>query len=100
MKKQSIWKDLNSLECSKIKEDKVCDVLIVGGGITGLSILYELKNSGLDVILVERNTVGQGVTSRSTAKATFLQDNTIINIKNLVSDEAAKRYLEDRKSVV
>lgn len=96
MKTQSLWKDLDYFECSRLTEERICDVLIVGGGITGLSVMYELRNSGLDVMLVERNISGQGVTSRSTAKVTFLQDNTIINIKNLVSDEAAKRYLKSQ----
>lgn len=88
----SIWKDVDSKDCKIVKENMKTDVLIIGGGMTGLSILYELKNSGLKVTLVERERCGSGVTSRSTAKMTFLQDNTISNI----GKKKAKKYLKSQ----
>ena len=50
------------------------DVLIIGGGISGVLTAYNLNNSGLKVALVERNEIGSGITSKMTAKVTFLQD--------------------------
>ncbi len=96
MKTNSIWKEIKDDVCSKIKDDCDTDVLIVGGGITGLSLLYELRNSGLKTMLVERNRCGQGVTSRSTAKITFLQDNTITNIDSLMGRGKALGYLRSQ----
>lgn len=57
----------------KLSSNKKCDVLIVGGGITGISSAYQLINKGLKVILVERNKIGGGITSRTTGKLTYLQ---------------------------
>ncbi len=97
MKTQSIW---NSKKCKKLpslQENLETDILIIGGGMTGLSSLYHLsKNSNLKPILVEANTCGRGVTSKSTAKITYLQDNTIMNIAKLIGSEKAKAYIHSQ----
>lgn len=89
MKKRSIWLNEQMENCQKIENDREVDVLIIGGGITGLSTLFELKNSGLNIILVERNTCGCGVTSRSTAKITYLQEKIYMNIRKSSIDLAS-----------
>ena len=50
------------------------DVLIIGGGITGLTTAYYLKDSNLNVCLVEKNYIGMGVTSKTTGKINYLQE--------------------------
>jgi len=100
MKNYSIWLEKSKInKCNKIHEDLNVDVLIVGGGITGLSTLYHLKDSGLNTILVERNTCGQGVTSRSTAKITYLQEKVYMNIRNY-DTEIASKYLKSQIDAV
>ena len=44
-----------------------CDVAIIGGGFTGLSIARELKRAAadLDVVLLERDVVGHGASGRN-----------------------------------
>ena len=49
------------------------DVLIIGGGISGLSNAFYLKDKNLKVALIEKDRVGLGATARSTAKITFMQ---------------------------
>jgi glycine/D-amino acid oxidase-like deaminating enzyme/nitrite reductase/ring-hydroxylating ferredoxin subunit len=46
--------------------------VVVGGGIFGLSTALRLAESGHEVVVIERNRVGSGVTGRSTAKVTAL----------------------------
>lgn len=96
MKKYSLWQDVKVSTLPSIDEDMEVDVLIVGGGITGITTLYKLQDSGLKTILIERNVCGMGVTSKSTAKITFLQDNTISNINDLVGKFEAKRYAKSQ----
>src|SRR5574344_654130 len=44
MKKISIWIDnIKDKELPKLKENITCDILIIGGGIAGLSTAYNLK---------------------------------------------------------
>lgn len=52
-------------------KDKIeVDVVIVGGGITGLTTAYILKHSGLTVAVIEKDTIGGGTTGRTTGKVT------------------------------
>jgi gamma-glutamylputrescine oxidase len=41
------------------------DVLVVGGGITGVSLLHHLGKRGIDAVLVERNHLAAGASGRN-----------------------------------
>lgn len=52
------------------------DVAVIGAGIAGLSIAYELLDRGQSVIVLDRGQIGSGMTARTTAHlATALDDN-------------------------
>lgn len=93
MKYKSKW--LDDLEKSKYKslqEDISCDVLIIGGGLTGLSIAYYLNEANLKTVLVERNYLGSGASCRSTAKINYLQD-----ILYKISKDKVNSYIKSQR---
>ncbi|MBQ2639489.1 MAG: FAD-dependent oxidoreductase [Bacilli bacterium] len=97
MKTNSIWTSNISLgKTNKLTKDIELDVLIIGGGITGLSTAYHLMNKNLKVALVERNKIGMGITSRSTAKITFLQENIYSKLKKNYDEEISRMYLNSQ----
>ena len=49
------------------------DILIIGGGITGFSVAYFLKDYKGRIALIDRNDIGNGTTSKSSAKITYMQ---------------------------
>lgn len=97
MKEKSIWREgFPKNSCTKLEKDLDVDVLIIGGGMTGISTAYHLRNSNLNVCLVEKNMIGGGVTSRTTGKLTYLQENIYSTLKTYVGKEQAKLYLESQ----
>lgn len=101
MKKSSIWLDNIDFNINEsLNKDIDVDVLIIGGGITGLSIAYHLINSNLKVCLVEKNIVGHGVTARTTGKLTYLQELIYTKLDKTFGSEKAKLYLESQKEAI
>ena len=80
--------------------DNIVDVLIIGGGMTGINTFYQLKDSTLEVLLVEQNKIGMGVTVNSTGKLTYLQDNLYEKIKKSNDEVKAKEYLESQRDAI
>ena len=74
MKKNSIWESYLDSNFNELNKNIECDVLIIGGGIAGILTSYYLNNSNLNIVLVERNKILSGITSKMTAKVTLLQD--------------------------
>jgi len=71
--RQSVWIDRDDLllpstqpKYPKLTTDLDTDVLVVGGGIAGLHIAYELLNKGKKVVLVDDGKIGSGETGRTT----------------------------------
>lgn len=93
----SVWKDYYKKKSyESLNRDITVDVLIIGGGITGISSLFHLKDSNLDVALVEQNKIGLGVTGNSTGKLTFLQNDLIDKIRYFYDDKVASLYLNSQ----
>ncbi len=95
MKNYSIWQDIvNDNNYNELLNDISVDVLIIGGGITGISTLYHLKDSKLNVLLVEQNKIGMSTTSRSTGKLSYLQNDLIDKIRISCGDDEAINYVK------
>lgn len=100
MKNYSIWSEELKNKYSKLDNDIKVDVLIIGGGITGISTAYHLRNSKLNVCLVEKNIIASGVTSRTTGKLTYLQENIYSKLKTYHNIDKTKLYLESQKDAI
>src|SRR3954469_13127839 len=66
-KTQSLWMDLDPIPAPRLAASVRTDVAVIGGGIAGLSIAYELIERGLSVAVVDRGKIGRGMTARTTA---------------------------------
>ncbi|MBZ9775111.1 NAD(P)/FAD-dependent oxidoreductase [Mesorhizobium sp. CO1-1-8] len=45
--------------------DRICDVVVIGGGFTGLSAAAHLAKAGTDVVLIEAHRFGDGASGRN-----------------------------------
>lgn len=91
----SIWEKSAEHTCfNPLKESKHTDVLIVGGGITGILCAYMLKNADVDCILVEADRICSGITIDTTAKITLGHGLLYDKLIKLFGQEKAQLYLE------
>ncbi|MBI3255985.1 MAG: FAD-dependent oxidoreductase [Candidatus Andersenbacteria bacterium] len=68
---QSLWeKTAQAPSFQGLSEDLQVDVVVIGGGITGLTTAYLLQRAGKKVAVVEAARIGMGVTGYTTAHIT------------------------------
>lgn len=101
MKEKAIWLDnISRNKYPKLENDIECDILIIGGGITGISCGYFLKNCKKKIVLVEGNKICTGTTAKSTGKLTYLQDNMLNKISNIYNEKVALKYVTSQKDAM
>ncbi|MFC4321780.1 NAD(P)/FAD-dependent oxidoreductase [Litchfieldia salsa] len=77
-----------------LEEEIDCDVLIIGGGSSGAQSAYYLADKQLDVVVVEKNTVGSGSTSANTAIIQYSGEKLFTDLINTFGEEYIGRHLE------
>ncbi|MGM9923530.1 MAG: FAD-dependent oxidoreductase [Bacillus sp. (in: firmicutes)] len=70
------------------------EVVIVGGGITGITLAYLLVQEGVKVALIEANRIMHGTTGHTTAKITAQHGLIYDQFINQIGLEKAKLYYE------
>ncbi len=98
---KELWRGIvKKPKFSQLKEDKRTDVLIIGGGMSGILCALQLQKSGVDYILVEAKEIGNGVTKNTTAKITSQHGMIYSKILNNYGVEFAKGYLEANQNAI
>lgn len=75
-------------------QDSIYDVIIVGGGITGITTALELQNAGKKCLLAEAQTLGFGTTSGTTAHLNTILDITYSEIEKNFGEKNTKLVLK------
>jgi len=70
---QSYWqKTSRKKQEQTIDKDISTNIVIIGGGLAGVSLAYQLKDSHYRVIVLEKDTIGGHTSGHTTAKLTVL----------------------------
>lgn len=72
-----------------LEQDLTCEVLVVGGGISGALIADELCANGHDVAVIEQRDVGWGSTAASTALLQYEIDTHMVDLAEQYGEKAA-----------
>ena len=97
----SIWMENIKLpEFPELKSDKKTDILIIGGGITGILCAHFLKERGAGYMLAEGRTICSGTTGNTTAKITAQHSLIYDKILKSRGVENAAMYLHANLSAV
>jgi glycine/D-amino acid oxidase-like deaminating enzyme len=88
---ETYWLLKNGLTYSypSLKEDEECDVLIVGGGITGALMAFQVSSEGYSTILIDKNDVSLGSTAATTAILQYELDEPLYSLVNKVGERPA-----------
>ncbi len=90
----SIWeRDVKLPAFPAVKEDRSAEVLVVGGGMTGLLCGFFLKQQGRDYLIIERDRIAGGVTGGTTAKLTWQHGLCYTGLRKRFGLEGAAAYL-------
>lgn len=87
-------KNIKKTNESKINNN--VDVLIIGGGLSGISTAFELKDSDLKISLIESNEIGSGASSLTTGKITYLQDTIYSDLESMYDKDISNKYLKSQ----
>src|SRR6266545_4204693 len=75
MRNVPVWIDDTPIQkFPKLQRDISADVLVVGAGVTGITVAYLLKKAGSTVALIERERVASIDTGHTTAHLTYVTD--------------------------
>lgn len=92
----SIWNEVE-IKLNKEKPVNETDILIIGAGMTGIMIAYELSKSNQNVVLVDSNSIASLVTMKTTAMITSMHNFSYQKIKKHHGLEAAKLYYDSQE---
>jgi glycine/D-amino acid oxidase-like deaminating enzyme len=83
-----------------LKKDIEVDVVIVGGGISGVTAAYLLKKAGKTVAVVEKGTIGSGTTGHTTGKVTSQHSITYSDLQKRLGEKIARIYGEANQTAI
>ena len=92
---KSIWGKIETNSNTTNKNIET-DILIIGGGITGMTSLLYLLPNNKKTILIEANKVGNGITNKTTGKINIMQEYNYQKIENITNNKTALKYLESQ----
>ena len=100
MKNYPVWDSNKSKNLSNELKIKDVDILIIGGGITGLTIAYFLMESNKKILLIDKDKIGVSTTYKSTAKISFLQKDIYQKLEKLCGYEKSKQYFKSQLEAI
>ena len=97
----SLWENIPKYSrFESLNQDLKTDVLIIGGGITGISCAYLLHQADVPYALVEAETVCSGITKNTTAKITSQHGLIYSKLIRRLGTERAKQYLQANEAAL
>lgn len=79
----------------ELKHDLECDIVVIGGGLLGVSTALHLSESNVDTILLEKNRIGSAASGRNGGQLTpgLARWEAESIIENFSYDEACRLWL-------
>ena len=101
-KRQSPWfSDASEkMKFERLGQNISVDVVIVGGGIAGISTAYLLSKAGKKIAVIEDGNIGSGETGRTTAHITNALDDRYYDLERMYGEEGARIAAESHSRAI
>jgi glycine/D-amino acid oxidase-like deaminating enzyme/nitrite reductase/ring-hydroxylating ferredoxin subunit len=83
-----------------LAQDITADVAVIGGGIAGLCVAWELSQAGRSVVVLEADRVAAAVTGNTTAKLSAQHTLIYARLRTSHGEQAAKLYADSQQDAV
>src|SRR5437868_12922176 len=87
-------------QLNPLRENTSADTCIVGAGIAGLSIAYELTRAGQNVIVLDDGLIGRGMTGRTTAHLVNALDDRYYDLEKYHGEDGARMAAQSHSAAV
>jgi len=89
-----------NMDYGKLDHNIDTDILVIGGGIAGLTTAYCLAKEGRKVVLVEDGFIGSGETGRTTAHLTCALDDRYYELEKKFDVQTSKLAAESHSAAI
>jgi glycine/D-amino acid oxidase-like deaminating enzyme/nitrite reductase/ring-hydroxylating ferredoxin subunit len=100
MSHTSPWQEADRPRFAELRTDGEFDVVVVGGGITGLTAAYFLKREGKRVMVLERGRIGAGETGHTSAHLAIHIDTRVPDLIKRFGETGAGLVLQGSMTAV
>lgn len=96
----SVWETVSLPTFPAISEDLRTEVCVIGGGLSGVSIAYELAKRGKKVVLLESFRLGSGQSGRTTAHLSCQLEEEFNELLKMHDLETIRKFLEAHRGAI
>lgn len=94
----AVWRRPPSPVRAPLERDLSADVVVLGGGLSGLLAGLLVARTGRSVVLLEARRIGDGTTGHSTAKVSLLQGDRLSRILEHQTSALARAYVDGNRT--
>lgn len=88
---QVFWYLDNPISAKPLTDDISTDILVIGGGMAGLTAAQAFKNKGQNVVLIEKGYCGSGASGKSSGFITPDSELSLFELEHMFGMEAGKK---------
>lgn len=98
--RESVWMTAELPPCAPLSADVVTDVCVVGAGIAGLTVAYEMARAGQRVVVLDDGRIGGGQTQMTTAHLSNAIDDRYTEIERLHGIDGARLAADSHTAAI
>jgi glycine/D-amino acid oxidase-like deaminating enzyme/nitrite reductase/ring-hydroxylating ferredoxin subunit len=100
-KNVTYWLDsVEPIKFEQLTANEKCDVVIIGAGISGLTVAYTLSKEGKKVIVLEDGNIASGESGRTSAHLTCALDDRYYEIESIFGEEGSKLAAQSHMAAI